>query len=111
MTDASELQIMSEIQGHMNIRRRAIAVVQNARWDDEKEDVTAPIEIDALMWAVATNNTVMGKVKDALDAAPEGDEANIDRAIMAGVEDGDLTYIITTVAMPRLEKKSKGEEA
>jgi len=111
MTNASELQIMSEIQSHYNIRNRAIAVVQNARWDDETANVVAPIEIDAIMWAVATNNTVMNKVKAALDSAPEGDENNIDRAIMSGVEDNDLTFIITTVALPRLERAANPEEA
>lgn len=99
----SELNLMADIQAHPNIRGRVTAAVMNARWDNPNGNVQGKIPLDDIMWAIATSDIVMAKVKAALESAEEADRRNADRAILIGVEDQDIMDIIRNVALPRLQ--------
>lgn len=101
--------IMQAIQAHLQIRSRVTAIVMNDRWDKGNEDPRAYLDLENIMWAVATNNTITEKVRTAMEADQDNPE-NVERGIMLGVEDGDLEFVVLTVAIPRLKQEDEKEK-
>lgn len=93
--------LISDLQGNVHLRSRVEAIVEADRWNHHQDQIGDEIPMDDLMWAVASNPSIQTTVRDALEAAPEEDQANVDRAA-AVIPDSDLEYVVLTVAMPIL---------
>jgi hypothetical protein len=82
--------------------QRIEAIVRDHRWTGE-DDPTAPVPVDQLAWAAASNPTIREGVANRL----EKDAPNVAEAC-ADIPDADLTYVVLTVAMPRLTPGTGG---
>lgn len=102
-TTVSELIITQIIQAHAALRQRVTAAVMRNRWATPHTDVQAPIPLDDIMWAVATDESILAQVKDALNAAEGDDQNNVDRALWASIDDETLTRVVIDIALPRLQ--------
>lgn len=103
-----DTQLRAFITIDPRLRERISAAVYNARWNDPSstaEQLQAPVPIDDLARAVASNATIFAKVKAAL---PDN-SANPSEAIRIGVVDSDLEYVLLaadgTGAVDRLKQQ------
>lgn len=89
-----------EVQQNSILRQRIEGIVRNDWWNDDapvRPDRVVPVS--DLAWAVASNSTIMGSIETYMTNTGEG--ARVDDAIME-VTDNDLSYVVLTVALPRL---------
>lgn len=85
-----------------NVLQRVEAIVREHRWAG-RENPTAPVPVDQLAWAVATNATIRDGVEGRLD-----DEAPSVSQACAGIPDTELTDAVLNVALPRLASQAAG---
>lgn len=84
-------QIMFTCYFNGGLRNRIEALVRDHLWNDTTTDPTAPIPLDSLAWAVATNPTIRNAVTVAIvdgeiNAAIDGiDETILERIILAAL--------------------------
>lgn len=91
----------AQIQASPELRRRLEAIMRTVWWNDDAADPRAPIPLDDLAWACASNPTIAA----AVEAREQLDGGN--NAVPLGiydVSDNDLKYIVVTVAWPRLQR-------
>jgi hypothetical protein len=100
--------LMSEIHGNLRLQSRVEAIVEADRWNHAQDQIGKPIPMDDVMWAVASNPSILATVQATLEAADPEDRGNVERAV-AVIPDSDLEYVVLTVAMPVLTAPPPGE--
>lgn len=105
----SPLHVASHVASSPAVRTRIVAHVQARRWADENADPTAPVPVELLASAVASDQDVLTWLTDCMENSAEQIRHETERAC-AALPDSVIVTVVDR-ALARLDAAQQGSGA